>query len=235
MNKIRLLTAFGLAVLGIFGSGVSALAQDSKAVDRVMMKDGKMWETQGGQTTLMDQETRLPYDVTVKTNGTYTVKQGKERQFKEGQILRSDGMLISPDGSIVPVYDHITMKAGKPMITRDGSTEPLQSTIKLADGTRIQPDGYVVKPDGRTLRLLDGQIFQLSGKTIPATDTITLKGGKVIVQKDGSLITVAPGRSLMMNDGTKVFGDGTVLMKDGTKKKLAEGELLTVPGLVTRR
>jgi hypothetical protein len=39
----------------------------------------------------------------------------------------------------------------------------------------------------------------------------------------------------MMNDGTKVFGDGTVIMKDGTSRKLAEGEVLTVEGVVTRR
>lgn len=233
--KHHTLTAIvGIALLGTVGIGTLSTAQDPVPVQRVTMKDGQMYALTGGSMALMKAEVELPQALRVMTNGTYTVKGGKVRSFKEGQSLGADGMLTSPDGSIVPVFDHVVMRAGQPRIMRDGNLSALSSAVTLADGTRITPDGFVEK-QGRRLRLLDGQIFRLDGTKVPAKDTITLRNGKVTVQKDGSLLHVAPGRSLMMNDGTKVFGDGTVVLKDGTRKQLAEGEILTVEGVVTRR
>ncbi len=189
---------------------------------------------QGGQTFDMEQEVRLPHSITVMTNGTFKVKEGRERKLREGQVLGSDGMLISPDGSIVPVFDNILEKGGRPLITKDGVTTPLQQDYSFPDGRRIGTDGFVTLANGTRLQLLDGQMFTLDGKAIPSKDTITLRKGKVWVQKDGSLFEVPPGRSLMMNDGTKVLGEGTVIMSDGTEKKLVEEEILTVQGVVRK-
>jgi hypothetical protein len=55
------------------------------------------------------------------------------------------------------------------------------------------------------------------------------------VQKDGSSLTLALGRSLVMNDGTKVMGDGTVIMSDGRTLSLTEGQIVTVEGVVRKK
>jgi hypothetical protein len=91
-----------------------------------------------------------------------------------------------------------------------------------------------VSRDGKTTRILDGQIFKLDGSALPAKDSATLKDGKVVVQKDGSLLPVQPRQSIMMSDGTKVFGDGSVIMKDGKKVTLSEGQTLVLDGVVRR-
>lgn len=203
--------------------------------DRVQFKNGAVWRLQAGQNALVNEELNLARNILVKTNGQFAVNGGQLRALQEGQILSADGMLTSPDGSMVPVVDHIVMKNGRPQLYRDGTPSLLSSPTKLGDGTYIQPDGFLIDPQGRRLRMLDGQLFRLDGQVISTKDTVSLQKGKVTVQKDGSLFTVAPGRTLMMNDGSKVFGDGTVILKDGTTRKLAEGELLTLEGVVTRR
>jgi hypothetical protein len=54
------------------------------------------------------------------------------------------------------------------------------------------------------------------------------------VQKDGALIPVSS--SIMMNDGTKVMANGTMISFDGKKTtRLKEGETVTLPGAVLRR
>ncbi len=228
-------TVIGAAVgATLFLACFIAAGQDTKTVDRVMLKDGIMKVVQGGQTSDMEKEVKLQHDITVMTNGTFKVKDGKERALQEGQILSADGMLTSPDGSIVPVFDNILAKNGLSMITRDGETTPLASNFTLGDGRIITPDGYIIQRDGLRLKLLDGQMYQLDGKAILAKDSVTLREGKVWVQKDGAQFEVMPGRSLMMNDGTKVLGDGTVVMTDGTQRKLAEGEILTLQGVVRK-
>jgi ribosomal protein L21 len=54
----------------------------------------------------------------------------------------------------------------------------------------------------------------------------------VIVQKDGSQLTVASGRSITMNDGTKVMGDGTVIRFNGDQTTVKEGQILALEGVV---
>jgi len=234
MKTIKAAVLSGATLLGLLCAGSIVSAQDSKPVDRVQLKDGRMLKVQGGETADLDKEVSLPNHIKVMTNGTFQVKGGKVRELKEGQSLGVDGMLTSPDGSIVPVFDHVIMKNGRPMITKDGHTTPVTGLTALGDGRQIAPDGFVVARNGARTRLLDGQLFKLDGSSVAAKDTITLSNGKVSVQKDGSLLQVPAGRSLMMNDGTKVFGDGTVLFPDGTQKKLAEGEIVAVEGVVRK-
>jgi hypothetical protein len=57
----------------------------------------------------------------------------------------------------------------------------------------------------------------------------------VTVQKEGTQIPIGTGRSIMMNEGTKVFGDGKVVSPDGTVTELTEGEIITLEGVVKLR
>lgn len=219
------------AVLGALVLAVPLLADQAPTVERVFLKQGALFMVEGGKSLPVTNDLTLPHGIKVTTNGTFQVQEGKERPLLEGQELGADGMLTSPDGTLRPVFDHIAFVKGQPMIMKDGDLSPVENYLDLPDGRRITPDGYVTTKSGAPRKLLDGETIELTGKALPATDTITLKDGAVIVQKDGSSFEVPPGRTLMMNDGTKVFGDGTILMKDGTKKDLSPGEIVKVEGV----
>lgn len=222
-----------LAALGwvCFGLG-AALAADITAVTR---KGEQMFIVQDGALAPMTAEVSLPQAIQVFTNGTFTVEGGAPRPLKDGERLGADGLLLSPDGRLEPVFDHLTLRQGKVRLVRDGQARPLTQTFRFPDGSRLEPDGTLREAGGRLRRLLDGQLLRLNGAPIPVKDTISLQQGRVVVQKDGALLSVAKGRSLMMNDGTKVFGDGTVQRPDGTKYRLVEGQIVTVDGVVTRK
>jgi hypothetical protein len=236
MRADKIVTAGLVAVFGLVFPGSGLGGQQGTAVERVTAKGGKTLAVQAGLLAALERELAFPQGIKVMTNATFRVGQGKERKLLEGQVLGADGLLISPDGAILPVVDHAAMEKGQVIVSRDGERSPLQGELRLGDGSILTADGYRVVTDrARTkTKLLDGQMFKLDGQEVPATDTVTLRNGKVWVQKDGSRLEVPAGRSLMMNDGTKVFGDGQIVMKDGKTRRLAEGEILTVAG-VTRR
>ena len=208
-----------------------AAAAAEESVDRVTFKDGKVMVVQDGESSPLKKQLLLSQQIKVNTNGTFRVNNGKPRDFKEGQVLSRDGMLISPDGSIEPVMDHITMKNGKLLVMQDGESRMLEADMAFPDGSKLLTDGTLRAPDGRLKRLIDGELLTLDGHVLPTKDTITLQDGKVVVQKDGSLLRIPPNQSIMMNDGTKVLGTGTVLTPDGRTVTLAEGQIITVQGV----
>lgn len=85
-----------LAVVGLFLS-VSFLAAPAMAVEKdgVMLKDGKMWRLQDGKEIgRMDRETTLSNGTKVAMNGKMMMKDGKEMQLQEGQIIMLDGKMM---------------------------------------------------------------------------------------------------------------------------------------------
>jgi hypothetical protein len=211
------------------------LAQPSNLVDSVTVKDAKVYSIQGDQMEILADNLKLPFSVEVSTNGTFTVGSGKERKLLEGQVLRNDGWLLNPDGSIQPVFDHVVMKGAKVLVVRDGKAEPLAKPMTFPNNLYVAPDGSCVYPDGARTRLMDGQLFRLNGTPILSKDTVTLKNGKVVVQKDGSLITLQPVQLMGMNDGTRVFGKGYIEKPDGTKIQLREGQTILLDGALVKR
>ena len=224
----------GFPILCFFLSAPPVQAQEEKPVERVSLKDGKLTIVRDGKSMPLETNITLVGDIKVTTNGTFTVKAGKERRLQEGQILRADGTITGTDGSITPVFDHVTLKNGRTLVVKDGEGAVANREIILDDGSKVTPDGTLTTKGGRRIKLLDGQIYKLDGMALPAKDTITLKDGKVMVQKDGSLLQVQPKQSVMMSDGTKVFGDGSVIMKDGKKITLTEGQLMVIEGVTTK-
>lgn len=222
MNR-SLLTLFVFVALG----GTCIAAPDgTNSLERVVFKGGIVSGVQSGLPVALTNEVTMPHGIKVMTNGTFRVQDGKERHLKEGQALGADGMLASPDGTLLPVFDHIAFRKGQALLAHDGEEAPLDKDKDLGDGRRVTADGFVYEPSGLKRRLLDGEVFDLSGKAVAVSDTVTLKDGKVLVQKDGSLLEVGAGRSLMMNDGTKVLGDGTIVFRDGRQTTVQPGEVL---------
>jgi hypothetical protein len=203
-------------------------------VEKVQFQSGKVTVSPGARILVAPEEVTLPFSIVVKTNGTFTVKGGSPRAFQEGDSLGADGMLTRTDGSILPVFDHVCRRNGRVTVLKDGQFAVPPETLKLADGTTIAPDGKITAPNGSSRFLLDGEIFKLEGGSIAARDTITRQNGRVVVQKDGSPVAVEPGRSIMMNDGTKVLSDGTVIKANGEQIVLTEGQVITIEGVVIR-
>ena len=231
MKTLLLRSLAGFACLLL----LTASAEDSRPVKRVQFKDAKVLafrDDAKGEVTTNDIVLAGSAVIKVTTNGTFTVGSGKARDLLEGQILGADGNLTSLDGTVVPVEDHIAMKGGKLMLVRDGESTKAAAEVLLGDGTRVKPDGTIKGPDGRLRRMLDGQITRFSGATIAATDTVTVKDGQVILQKDGGKVILKSGQTIAMSNGSKVSSDGTVTRMDGTKTKVAEGEIYKLPGIL---
>jgi len=219
----------------LFIASLTVFAADpGPPVERVLFREGKVFAVRAGKTAPLEANVTLPNAIAVSTNGTFTVGKGKARPFQAGQSLGDDGMLASPDGTLVPVFDHIVIKSGRPVLMKDGVSSPVTAEMVLGDGTRVSPDGTLMGTDGRRTKLLDGQMRRLDGQNIAATDTVTLLQGKVVLQKDGSRLELKPGQTIAMSDGSKVSSDGTLSKPNGTTVKLIEGQTVTVEGVSTR-
>ena len=209
----------------------SLQAQTDKSVDGVTVKTDTVYAMRGGQLDALTDDLKLPCDVVVNTNGYFKVADGHERKLEAGQVLRSDGWLLNQDGSVWPVFDYVTMKEGKVVVVRDGQAETLTKPMTFPNKLKITPDGVCAYPDGSNAHLADGQLFRLDGSSVVTKDTVTLKNGRVVVQKSGTLITLTRSQIMGMNDGSRVQGDGTIKHRDGTTTQLHEGQTLLVEGV----
>ena len=226
INRIALSSVILSLCLSVFGQG---------GVEKVVNQDGKVQAIVSGKPQPMKAAVAFPGGIIVNTNGVFKVAGGKERKLEPGQSITPDGMLQKPDGSISPLFDHYVSRGGRVYVVKDGGApEPVTQNVALADGSVLAPDSTLRMSNGRIQRFLEGQTLRLNGAVIPTLDSVTLKNGKVTVQKDGALIPVAT--SIMMNDGTKVMANGTLISFDGkTTTKLKEGQTVTLPGAALRR
>jgi hypothetical protein len=232
MQSYAILKWPGLMGIFLLVAFCGLAAEAHKTAEAVMLKEGKLLVVQDGKTGPVKETVYLPNEIKVTTNATFTVNKGKERHLKEGQVLDKEGMLTSADGSVEPVIDHVSMKNGKLWIFQDGERSALDHDILFPDGSKLVTDGTLRTREGQLKRVIDGELFKLNGDNLSTRDTISFQNGKVVVQKDGSLLTLNPTQTIMMNDGTKAYGNGTVQLKDGTKVDLTEGQILTVEGVV---
>ncbi len=222
-----------LCILLLVAASVSSLlAQALPLADGATVKDKTLYHIQSGQLKEVKDNFKLPFDVEVTTNNTFKIGKGKERTITDGQIIRADGWITSPDGSIEPVMDHLIMKEGRVYVVRDGQASALTESMSFPNGSIITPDGYYTRPGGLRVRLLDGRLFKMDGTYLQSMDAATLINGRVMMQKDGSLIPLNPISTMGMNDGTQVKGDGTIQKHDGSTFKLAEGQTILIEGPV---
>jgi hypothetical protein len=228
MNRI----ACGLFCLGFLPvvCAPSLQAQTNNPADGVTVKGEEVYCIRGEQLEVLTDNLKLSSDIEVKTNGYFKVGNGQERKLEEGQVLRRDGWLLNRDGSVWPVFDYVAMKEGKVIVVRDGRAETLTAPTTFLGNLKIAPDGSCVYPNGSSARLVDGQLFRLDGTSVPAKDTVTLKNGRVVVQKSGTLISLTPSQIMGMNDGTRVRGDGSIMNRDGTITQLREGQTVLIEG-----
>lgn len=210
----------------IFQHAASAAAN----VKSVTLKDGKPSVMEDGKPVPLKENLKLSSTITVITNGTYTVNEGEPRQLTEGDTLDREGMLTSATGSVSPVMDHLRRQGGRMIMFKDGKETELTKEFVLPNGIRIQPSGEVRLPNNQLRRLIDGHIVGLDGTIIPPRDSVTLRDGKVYVQRDGSQFPLRANQTMMMNDGSKVFSDGLVVRRNGDRVQLTDGQILQLAG-----
>ena len=88
-----------LAVVGLLLS-VSFLASSVVAAEKngIMMKDGRMKMMHDGkEISGMDRETTLSNGTKVTMKGKVIMKDGKEMQMQEGQMVMMDGKMMEGD------------------------------------------------------------------------------------------------------------------------------------------
>lgn len=189
---------------------------------------------QAGKPAPLDKDMPLPNGFIMHTNGTLELQRGVEKKLSPGQQLTVDGLFISKDGRFLQVPDHYLISGGKPMLVQDGQARPVPGAITFKDGSKITPDGWLARPDGRRARLLDGHTIGLDGVSLPSQDFVMNRGGRIVLQKDGGLLTLDRSRVMAMSDGTKVRGDGRVTRTDGSEFVLNDGERINLPGVALR-
>ena len=68
------------------------------------------------------------------------------------------------DNMNVMSSDGIMMKDGKLMITKNGTTMPMEIEMTLENGTKVMTDGTYTEKNGTTLRMKNGDHMMMSGK-----------------------------------------------------------------------
>jgi len=203
--------------------------------DGVTVKDNQVYAMYGDKLEMLTENLKLPFGVEVYTNGYFKVGDGKKRELMDGEVIRRDGWLVEPSGSVQPVYNHVAMIKGQVYVVRDGEANVIKGTMVFSNGMSLNSGGYGDNLPGGNLRLADGQLFQMNGTPIPAMDSASLKNGQVVVQRDGSLITLSSNEIMGMDDGSRVYGDGTIQKRDSSTFKLHKGQTILIPGAVYSR
>jgi hypothetical protein len=232
--KPTFLRALAISQFFVVANAGLVFAQTNSSAEAVTCRANTSLLQRGGELRPLTAEMTMPGGIEVFTNGTFRVKEGKTRALKEGEVLRADGYLLKPDGSVMPVFDHLAVSKGRVMVFKDGEGEALSAPLTLPDGSIINPDGSYWRPSGsygRRSRLGEGRLLTLEGTALAGLDTISLRNGKVVVHKSGALIPLQfSNQTISMYDGTRVRGDGLITSPGGTTTQLAEGQTIAVPG-----
>jgi hypothetical protein len=143
-------------------------------------------------------------------------------------------------------------RSGKIMVAKDGKETALKEEKLMPNWVRLYPDGTVEKNDVKT-KMAEGDRFDMEGDPLPPINTggatgtpktttpsktpsttttteakapkqtfVTFKGGKMVIMAGVKEITLSKER--ILNNGTKIGTDGTIVKGDGSSFKLKEGE-----------
>jgi RNase P/RNase MRP subunit p29 len=121
------------------------------------------------------------------------------------------------------------MKAGVPYVVKSGELTKLEENVIFPNGNVLRLEGILASRT-RLIRLQDGQRLGLTGEVIPALDHIMMANGKLVLQKDGSIIPLPVVSSMGMSEGTRVTGSGLITTTTGEQFALSDGQRLTVDG-----
>jgi hypothetical protein len=204
-------------------------AQTLQTTEYVTIKDGRAYVVTGDQGAYLERALALTPELTVTTNGVIEIAGGGEEQLTESKRVTLDGFWITSDGTLQAFKPHYLMKDGVLYVVKSGVLTRLEQDVTLPTGNVLRLDG-ILASGIRQIRLQDGQRLGLMGEVVPALDHIMMMNGRLVLQKDGSIIPL-PAISIMgMSEGTRVTGAGLISTLSGEQFTLSDGQRLTLDG-----
>lgn len=216
--------------LGFIGTGILLRGQGLQTLDYVTLTAGRVYVVTNNLPVLLKAELTLNPEVKVMTNGVIQVSGLGQARLTEGRRLTFDAFWWNSDGLMVPLQPHYMMKDRALYFVKDGLLQPLSQDVAFPNGTQLRLDGTLLTRAQQFVRIQDGQMLSPDGQPLQAFDHVMVTGGRLVLQKDGSILNLPAGRVIGMSDSTRIDGSGVVTRLNGEQIVLREGQRLTLPG-----
>jgi len=230
--RSRMKISSGILMVLLCAAGKACLlhAHALKTMDYVTMKDGRVYLIENNESAFLEQPLKLTPQLTVLTNGTIKIAGDGEEELNENRRVTLDGFWLNDDGTLVSFQPHYMIKDRVLYFVKSGVFKRVDQDVTFGNGIVLRTDGALLIPDGRLIRLQDGQMLTVTGQTIPALDQVMMIDGKLVLQKDGSIIPLPVRSTIGMSDGTTVTGNGLITRPTGEQFMLDQGQRLTLDG-----
>jgi len=126
-------------------------------------------------------------------------------------------------------------KEGKFWVVTDGTSAEISSEVKLPHEVIVKTNGVFTVNKGRERKLLEGQRINLDGSLLsadgsigPVYDHFAVKGGKVLVVRDGDAVALTAPLSLP--NGAVLNADSSMIKPGGMQVRLVDGQLFQLDG-----
>ena len=126
-----------------------------------------------------------------------------------------DGFWMGEDGTLLVFKPHYLFKERMLFFVESGVLTKVDQDVTLKNGAVLCTDATLLTPSGRLVRLDDGYMLTANGDPISGLDHVAIADGKLVLQKDGSIIPLPVVSTIGMSDGTRVRGDGLVTWSSG--------------------
>jgi hypothetical protein len=202
-------------------------------IEGATMKDGKVWISKDGATTLVESPADFGDGLKAGSDGTVTLKDGSTIVLKEGELVTSKGDLVRKKDDIFNM-DGVAIRGGKAMKWDQGKYVPLAADMNLGtSGSKVNTSGLVTNKDGSTMKLGEGTFINTKGELAFAKSDLLTDG---VFRRDGKMMLLDKGKvSPLTTDyplagGTKVNTEGNIVFSETEKMALRDGEMVLPTG-----
>jgi hypothetical protein len=131
--------------------------------------------------------------------------------------------------------DKVQLQSGKVVVMQQGKATFAKADVALPHSIVIDTNGVYTVNRGKKRQLLEGEtldrngmLLKADGSIIPVIDHVTMNRGRVMVMKDGDLSELKD--RITLGDGSVITADAYIATKQGTKRRLLDGELFKLQG-----
>lgn len=193
----------------------------------VVMINGKMMNMNNGTMSPFDDNgTSMINGTKIKSDGTYTQKNGSKMKMKEGYHMDMAGNIMVP---LKTTYNKNGTQKGNLNSTDKSSSDKTQADKSSTQ--KSQKSTTDNSSTDRTYNTASGtqSAVQNNSNDKSNVDGIVFENGKLMKVKNGQK-TILQDNDMTMSNGTKLTSDGTYTKKDGSKLTFKEGEHMDMSG-----
>lgn len=199
----------------------------------VVMRDGKVMKiSKAGVLEVLEADLDLG-GTTISKTGDVKFENGAKIKLKNGEVVTKSGNLMVLTDMVQPI-EGITMKNGKLILVKDGTVKTADIETYLKNDIKVSGEGVVQFNDGFKYEIKEGEVVTLDGDLLRRRDDqidadgVMLRNGKVVKWDRGKPVIVEKG--FVMANGSKVSPDGVIILKDGIKIIMQEGDVVGSKG-----